>query len=243
MKKQKIIFAVLLSVTILMAVLVFLRRENFAYSGVIEAVEVDVSSRLGDIILKLNADEGSSVQKDQLLAVLENKETNLAYEISLKEYKRAEQLLKTSAGSQENYDLKKNRYQQALIKKQWGEITSPIDGKVLYKYYEEGEFVPAGRKIFTVADLRKVNAWVYVEHDKLAEISVGQEVTGYLPEDEKTFKGKVTVINDEAEFTPKNVQTKQERTRLVYGVKVSFDNDENFTLKPGMTVEADFGKK
>lgn len=243
MKKQKIILAVLLLVTIFMLALIFIRRENFAYSGVIEAVEVDISSRLGDIITKINVDEGSPVKKDELLAVLENKETNLAYEISLKEFKRAEQLLKTSAGSQENYDLKKNRYEQALIKKQWGEIKSPIDGKVLYKYYEEGEFVPAGRKTFTIADLKKVNAWIYVEHDKLAQLSIGQEVIGYLPESEQTFKGTLTVINDEAEFTPKNVQTKKERTRLVYGVKVSFENDEKFTLKPGMTIEADFGRK
>ncbi len=243
MKKQKIMLAVIFIVTLVMLALIFIRRENFAYSGVIEAVEVDVSSRMPDIISKINVDEGSVVKKDQILAVLENKESNLAYEISLKEFKRAEQLLKTSAGSQENYDLKKNRYQQALIKKEWGEIKSPIDGKVLYKYYEAGEFVPAGRKILTIADLKKVNAWIYVEHDKLAELSIGQEVIGYLPESEQTFKGIITVINDEAEFTPKNVQTKQERTRLVYGVKVSFDNDENFTLKPGMTVEADFGKK
>lgn len=82
-----------------------------------------------------------------------------------------------------------------------------------------------------------------MEHDKLAELSIGQEVIGYLPEAEQPFKGTITVINDEAEFTPKNVQTKQERTRLVYGVKVSFENDDKFTLKPGMTVEADFGKK
>ncbi|MDD5022521.1 MAG: HlyD family efflux transporter periplasmic adaptor subunit [Endomicrobiaceae bacterium] len=243
MKKQKIILAVLLLVTIVMLALIFLRPQNFAYSGVIEAVEVDVSSRLNDIITKLHVDEGSPVVKDGLLAELENKEPNLAYEISLKEFKRAEQLLKTSAGSKENYDLKKNRYQQALIKKQWGEIKSPIDGKVLYKYYEEGEFVPAGRKILTVADLSKVNAWVYVEHDKLADISPGQEVTGYLPEINKNFKGKVLVLNDEAEFTPKNVQTKQERTRLVYGIKIAFDNNDKFTLKPGMTIEVNFDKK
>jgi multidrug resistance efflux pump len=214
MKKQKIMLAVIFIVTLVMLALIFIRRENFAYSGVIEAVEVDVSSRMPDIISKINVDEGSVVKKDQILAVLENKESNLAYEISLKEFKRAEQLLKTSAGSQENYDLKKNRYQQALIKKEWGEIKSPIDGKVLYKYYEAGEFVPAGRKILTIADLKKVNAWIYIEHDKLAELSIGQEVIGYLPESEQTFKGTITVINDEAEFTPKTCRQNRKEQDL-----------------------------
>jgi HlyD family secretion protein len=61
-----------------------------------------------------------------------------------------------------------------------------------------------------------------------------------LPEINKTFTGYIRTINDEAEFTPKNVQTRNERERLVYGVKIYFKNDENYTLKPGMTLEVQF---
>ena len=73
-------------------------------------------------------------------------------------------------------------------------------------------------------------------------LSIGQEVSGYLPEAGKTFKGRILAINDQSEFTPKNVQTREERTRLVYGVKTRFKNDENQTLKPGMTLETEFVK-
>ena len=63
---------------------------------------------------------------------------------------------------------------------------------------------------------------------------------GYLPETGQHFEGTVLTTDDVAEFTPKNVQTRNERTRLVYGVKTRFHNDERLTLKPGMTLEAQF---
>jgi len=74
-------------------------------------------------------------------------------------------------------------------------------------------------------------------------IKTGMEVKAYVPESNmREITGKIVKINDEAEFTPKNVQTRKERTRLVYGVKLEFSNTDNF-LKPGMTVEAKLTEK
>jgi HlyD family secretion protein len=220
--------------------LVFLRKTSFGYSGVIEAVEVDVSARLDDIIEKLNIDEGSFVKKGDILAELECKPARLQYDIAKKEYERAESLLKNSAGSRENYDIKKYNYDSAALAKSWCSVASPLDGRVLYKYYERGDFIAAGRKLATVADLSFVNAWVYVEHDFLAEINPGQKVKGCLPQSGKCYEGIILTISDEAEFTPKNVQTRSERSRLVFGVKTRFENDGARTLKPGMSVEVSF---
>ena len=114
---------------------------------------------------------------------------------------------------------------------------------MLYKYYEPGEFIAAGRKLLTVADMAEVDVWVYVEHDLLARLAVGDAVTALLPETGQTFKGTILSINDEAEFTPKNVQTRRERERLVYGVKTRFHNDAALTLKSGMTVEVSFAEE
>jgi len=76
-----------------------------------------------------------------------------------------------------------------------------------------------------------------VPHDALAALNTGMELKGYLPEaGDREFPGRVSVIQPEAEFTPKNVQTRKERTRLVFAVKVAFPNPDG-TLKPGMTVE------
>lgn len=72
----------------------------------------------------------------------------------------------------------------------------------------------------------------------LYRLKIGQRITGILPEaSDRTFSGRIIKINEEAEFTPKNVQTRAERTRLVYGVKVRFDNPD-LMLKAGMTIES-----
>jgi HlyD family secretion protein len=238
--KKIAVAAVIILLALVAVSLTFFRHTPFNYSGVIEAVEVDVPARLNDIILKLHVDEGSQVKKGDIIAELECRQTNLQEEIAYKEYKRAQSLLKTSAGPRENYDLRKNQYDQAALAKSWCTVTSPIEGRVLYKYYEEGEFAAAGRKVATVADLTFVDAWVYVEHDIIAGLKINQKVNGNLPEAGKDFEGVILTINDEAEFTPKNVQTKKERQRLVFGVKIRFQNDENKTLKPGMTLEVTF---
>lgn len=239
MKKTVIIAVVVLAVLVL-AALAFFRHTPFHYSGVVEAVEVAVPARLNDTIAELFVDEGSPVKEGQILARLECADTDLKAKIAEIEYKRAAQLLKTTAGSRENYDLKKHQFDQAVLQKSWCEIKSPLTGKVLYKYYEPGEFITAGRKLLTVADLQELDVWIYVPYEELARISVGQRVRGYLPETGRYFEGTVLTTDDVAEFTPKNVQTRNERTRLVYSVKTSFHNDERLTLKPGMTLEAQF---
>lgn len=237
---KKIIVSVIILIILVVVCLIFLRETPFTYSGVMEAVEINIPSRINDTLAQINVDEGDIINKGQLLAKFDCQDISLKQEIAQKEFDRAQVLLKTSAGSKENFDLKKHSYDQASLYKDWCNIFSPINGKILYKYYEEQEFVPVGKKIFTVADLSKIDAWVYVEHDLLASIAIGQKVTGYLPEINKTFEGTILTINDEAEFTPKNVQTRKERQRLVFGVKTRFLNDENLTLKPGMTLEVKF---
>lgn len=240
--KKVILAAVVVLGVLVLAALAFFRHTPFHYSGVVEAVEIGVPARLNDTIEELYVQEGSPVREGEVIARLECHDTDLKAKIAETEFKRAAQLLKTTAGSRENYDLKKHQFDQAALYRDWCDVKSPITGKVLYKYYEPGEFVTAGRKIVTVADLKELDVWIYVPHDELANLSVGGAVRGYLPETDQTFEGKILAVNDEAEFTPKNVQTRKERTRLVYGVKTRFQNDEKRTLKPGMTLEADFSK-
>ena len=124
-----------------------------------------------------------------------------------------------------------------MLKVQWCTVKSPVSGRLLYSYREEGELVAPGTKLATVADLSEVWAYIYVPHDLLAKLKPGMEISGFLPEaGGKELPGRISVIYSEAEFTPKNVQTRKERTRLVFAVKVSFPNPDE-TLKPGMTIE------
>jgi len=235
--KKKIAIIIVVIAAITAGVIKYLSRESFGYSGVLEATEISVYSRITDTISEISADEGDTVKKGQALALLECKEIDLKAEIAKKEYDRAAQLLKTRAGSQENYDLRKNAYELAETQKSYCQLKSPIDGKVLYRFFEPGELISAGRKLMTVADISEMEAAFYVPHDELAKFSIGQKIKAYLPETGQYFDGTIIKISDDAEFTPKNVQTRDERTRLVYGIKAKFRNDEKRTLKPGMTVE------
>lgn len=118
-------------------------------------------------------------------------------------------------------------------------IRAPLDGTVLSKYVEEGEIVAAGVPILTAADLGRPWIRVYVPEDEVGRVKLGQSARIYVDSAPgKAFSGKVTQINDEAEFTPKNIQTRRERVNLVFGVKIALENPAGF-LKPGMPADAE----
>lgn len=210
---------------------------NFRYSGTIEATEIDLSARVPGVIESYGAKEGEPVKKDQDVAVLDCADLKLAARIAAEDFKRAEELYRGGSSSKENYDRLKYKRDDSALKVEWCSIKSPVSGKLLYAYREKGELVAPGTKLATVADLSEVWAYIYVPHDILARIKTGMEVAGYLPEEgDREFPGRISVIYPDAEFTPKNVQTRKERTRLVFAVKVSFPNPGG-ELKPGMTLE------
>ena len=107
-------------------------------------------------------------------------------------------------------------------------ISSPVSGTVLTKYAEAGEFVAAGRPLFKVADLDRVYLRAYVTSAQLSEIKIGQQVKVYSDYGKgysKEYPGTVTWISSQSEFTPKNIQTDDERRNLVYAIKVAVGND------------------
>ena len=135
-------------------------------------------------------------------------------------------------------NLIKNRKDNADLLVSWCDPISPLSGVVLNKYHESGEMVTPGTRLFTLANLKDdIYAYIYIPQELVSKLKIGQTLIGYLPElNMQPFSGKIQVISEESEFTPKNVQTREERTRLVYGVKIAFPNNEEI-LKPGMTIE------
>lgn len=107
-------------------------------------------------------------------------------------------------------------------------ITSPVDGTVLAKYAERGELASQGKPLFKVADVERMYLRVYITADLLTRMKIGQPVRVFADEgqeDRREYPGKVTWISDKAEFTPKTIQTRDERANLVYAVKVAVRND------------------
>lgn len=114
-------------------------------------------------------------------------------------------------------------------------IASPINGTVLSKYAEQGELATQGRTLFKVADIVNMNLRVYITADQLTSLKLGQQVKVYADQgksDRKEYPGTISWISDKAEFTPKTIQTRDERANLVYAVKVAVKNDGY--IKKGM---------
>lgn len=107
-------------------------------------------------------------------------------------------------------------------------IASPIYGTVLAKYAEPGELAGQGRSLFKVADIGNLFLRVYITADQITELKIGQPVKVYADQgksDRREYPGTVSWISDKAEFTPKTIQTRNERANLVYAVKVAVKND------------------
>ena len=117
-------------------------------------------------------------------------------------------------------------------------VTAPINGSIVKNFVEIGETVSPMSSLFKISDLSSVELVIYVSEEDLGKVKLGQNVE--ITTDsykEKSYEGSVVYISPEAEFTPKNIQTKDERTRLVFAVKTEIPN-KDLELKAGMPADA-----
>lgn len=114
-------------------------------------------------------------------------------------------------------------------------IKNPIDGTVITKYAEEGEMTSSGKALYKIADLSTMTLRAYITGTQLSQVKLGQTIKVLVddgPDKYREFPGTITWVSDKAEFTPKTIQTKDERANLVYAMKVKVKNDGH--LKIGM---------
>lgn len=107
-------------------------------------------------------------------------------------------------------------------------ITSPIDGVVLVKYAELGELAAPGKALFKVGDTNNMILRAYITADQLTQIKLGQQVkvhSDFGKADSKSYTGTISWISSKSEFTPKTIQTRDERANLVYAIKINVKND------------------
>jgi HlyD family secretion protein len=120
-------------------------------------------------------------------------------------------------------------------------IKNPLDGTVLTKYAMAGEYTTPGKALYSIGDLSAITLRVYVTGNQFANIKLNEPVKVFVDSTANTYKeyqGIITWISDKAEFTPKTIQTKDERANLVYAVKIHVKNDG--LLKIGMYGEVKF---
>ena len=122
-------------------------------------------------------------------------------------------------------------------------IVNPVEGTVLSKYAQAKEFTATGKALYKIADTRNMFLRAYVVSGQLEKVSIGQSATVFIALSDgssKSYPGKVVWISDKAEFTPKTIQTQDERQNLVYAVKIEVANTDGL-IKIGTYGDVDFG--
>ncbi len=234
-------------------------------SGNVEVTEVNMSFKIPGRVQTLYTDEGRTVTNGEKIAILDSaelesmvnqskatvKNAEAQFEKARKDHERYALLYRDGVIASQQMDAAKSSYDVAVSQLQLSRASlrtaevklkdsvmyAPLNGVVLRKNIEEGETVGAGTMVITIGDLEHPWVKVYVKEDELGAVKLGQKadvVVDSFPN--KQYEGIVTYISSDAEFTPKNVETKEERVKLVFGVKVSVTNQNN-ELKPGMPAD------
>lgn len=185
--------------------------------------------------------ESKSITRKQYEDMTARYQVSIAQFSSAKEnYEKVKRIFRPEEIEQAKANLKKAKASVDLLKKNIRDsyIISPLNGFVVKKFVEVGETVSPMSSLVKISNLSSVNLIIYVSEAELGKIKLGQisEITIDTYPDKK-YEGKVTYISAEAEFTPKNIQTKDERTKLVFAVKIEIPN-KDFELKPGMPADA-----
>jgi len=226
-------------------------RISFRVEGQIEELLVDEGYELkvGQVVARLNTDELSKI-KAEAAASLRLSEFQL--QLDEIDYVRAENLFKAGAISAQQRDtyrtkrdteksnMERLRAQLELADTRLGfaELASPLNGYVLVRSAEQGEVLQVGAPVFTAIDLGNIWVEAFIEEKDMGRVKLNQEA--YVKTDSypnKKYKGWLSFISSQTEFTPKYIQTTEERVKYVYRIKVRVDNS-SLDLKPGMPADA-----
>jgi len=188
----------------------------------------------------LKADAATQKQLDDINAAIDQLKKQIAVNEQQITLDKSNIATQNSTVLSEKAPLEKSAAQiQDEINK--GKIVNPISGTVLTKYALQGEMTTTGKALYKIADLDTLTLRAYVTGSQLTDIKLGQRVKVYTDDAVKNYKeyaGQVSWISDQSEFTPKTIQTKDERANLVYAVKIRVKNDGY--LKLGMYGEVKF---
>lgn len=185
-------------------------------------------------------DSRSITQKQYEDAVARYDLMSAQYKAAQENYNKVKKIFRPEEIDQSRANLNKAIAGVELLKKNIRDsyVISPINGFLIKTFVDRGESVTPMSSLFKISDLDVVELVIYVSTNELAYVKLGQEADVTIDAfKDKIYKGKVTYISPEAEFTPKNIQTKDERTKLVFAVKITIPNDD-YDLKPGMPADA-----
>lgn len=223
-------------------------------SGFLEAEEIHVMSEVGGRVIDLLVDEGDTVKAgDEVMrlddTLLQAQRASAEAQVNVGEKQlaliQAREDLPQSTVLDEDIDVVEAQIDLAkravdLVDAQIAKltITAPTDGIVLSRSIHPGEIASPGAALLTLANLETLELVVYIPEAQLGRVSVGSSASISVDAfPSERFDGTVTAIGREAEFTPRNVQTQQDRVNLVFAVTIRIENSDG-KLKPGMPADA-----
>ncbi|MDR2074760.1 MAG: efflux RND transporter periplasmic adaptor subunit [Holosporales bacterium] len=244
----------------------FSSETEIVLNGNVEIQDVKVSSRIQGRIKEVLVEEGDKVNKDQTLAILDTDILDAQVQLALaelteasinfgnctKDFNRNKELYKKHSISEKIYDDIKGKYEVAqakkegamakynlaIISKKDAVIKSPIQGTVITRNIENGEMINVSSPAFSIMPDTQKRIKIYANAEILQHIKLGDKVI--IESDStksKSFNGHIAFISSESEFTPKNIETEELRTSLVYRIRVIVDDIEREKeLKHGMSV-------
>jgi HlyD family secretion protein len=190
--------------------------------------------------LKINIDRAKNMIKDDA-ATAKQLDDLTGQEAVLVKQIEANNTQKSSVAAELSvYQSKKGILNEQLKR---SKVVSPLNGTVIEKYAEEGEITSAGKPLVKIADLSVIKLKVYVSGSMIGKIKIGDNCRVRTDDGKKGFRsfpGTISYVSEKAEFTPKIIQTKEERVTLVYAVNIEVVNDGS--LKSGMPGEFIFSK-
>lgn len=215
-------------------------------SGTIEADETHVASLLSGRIEASEASEGKAVKKDDVLFRLDDRILKLqvdqaeaglkAARAALSQAKDDDESKAEIAAAQARVDQAKAQVEMAKTQRGYAVVKAPADGTITAVSTQVGENASPGRTMATLADLTSLRVSVYVPETQVGLVQIGDSATISADGSDRDYSGRVSFIASQSEFTPNSIETKDQRVKLVYEVRVEVDESGGF-FKPGMPVD------
>lgn len=221
--------------------------EREGMSGTVEAEEYQVASVIAGRIESSLATEGAETDAGQVLFLLDDDILSLqidqakagvrAARAALRQAKDDDESRAEIAAAQARVDQAAAALRMARVQLGYTKVSAPVSGTITAVAAKPGETISPGRALATVSDLSRLTVNVYVAETEVGKVEIGQSAR-VLSDAGGTWSGRVDFIADQAEFTPNNIETKEQRVKLVYQVRIAIDARQRgiSQLRPGMPV-------
>ncbi len=226
MKKRIAILIVLLIAAALIRRYGRVFHKQSTFSGTLELTEHSLGARTSGRLTQMLVKEGDHVKKGQLLGTLDR------YEQALRDFERTEKLFHKGGTTRQMLE-------QAQLTLEDQKIVAPLDAVVLIKVREIGEVVPSGGAVLDLGNRQDMWIRVFVPEGQISHLRLDQPAVIRIDGVKERFQGHVSYIPPKAEFTPRNVQSPDERVMQTFGVKVAVDNPPEY-LRPGVSGDVEF---